>query len=279
MSINELVQTYLLKIIIQPLDDIVLLLSEPCSALLLGQVEDGLVEFLPKLDTTVGNLVDGLSELRGDGENATGRLVVGLLPLVVLDTRSVNNHLLDRLAGVGFLGDHNARSEEETIVRHGLHAKLGAPFTGEVRPNILDTTESRASDEDEVRVLSDGVVGGEHRLMEVLGRVMTTCTTTSPLHHDRKVGVVGSNVDDLTDTINGSRLEADVLDAGSAKAVNDLNSLLGGGNTGSNAKALDRQAFLAHLLDQGKLEGPLTLCGLDRNELWRWLMSRDLTYG
>lgn len=50
-----------------------------------------------------------------------------------------------------------------------------------------------------------------------------------------------------------------MLDARLAKAIDDLLGLLGRGDTGSDAEALDGESLLAHLLPEGKLEGPASV--------------------
>jgi enoyl reductase-like protein len=47
-----------------------------------GQKADGTVELSPQLDSSSGDLVNWLSELWSDGEDASGRPVVGALPFV-----------------------------------------------------------------------------------------------------------------------------------------------------------------------------------------------------
>lgn len=90
--------------------------------------------------------------------------------------------------------------------------------------------------------------------MEVFTRVVTTGTTTSPLHDDGVVCVGSGNVDDLPDTFNGSGLEGDVLDTGLLEGVDNFSSLLRGGDTGSDTETFDRKTFLAHLLPERELE-------------------------
>ena len=86
----------LVEVLIELRDDFGAALSEPCGALLLGQLEDGVVELLPELDTTRRDLVDGLAELRADGEDPTGLLRVRALPLRVVDALRGDDEVLDR---------------------------------------------------------------------------------------------------------------------------------------------------------------------------------------
>ena len=69
------------------------------------------------------------------------------------------------------------------------------------------------------------MIGGEDGLVYVSAQVVTTCKSTCPLENDREVGVGGSDVDDLMDTVHRTRLERNVLDTGLCGTLNDLNGL------------------------------------------------------
>ena len=69
-------------------------------------------------------------------------------------TRSLDEGLLDGIAGVRFLRNHSPRAKEDTIERHRLHTVLKRPQAGNVGPNILAITKARASDEGDVRMES-----------------------------------------------------------------------------------------------------------------------------
>ena len=94
--------------------------------------------------------------------------------------------------------------------------------------------------------------------MEVLARVVTTGTSTSPLHDDGEIGVGSGNVDDLTNAVYGAGFERDVLDTRAPETVNDFDSLLGARNTSGNTETLDWETLATHFLPKGKLEGELT---------------------
>jgi hypothetical protein len=106
---------------------------------------------------------------------------------------------------VSLLGDHDPRGEEEAVEGHASDAVLLlAPLSGEVRVASLRVSETGTGDELDVRVLTDRGVGGEDGGVEVLARVVTTGASTGPLEDDGEVGVVGGDVDDLTDTVDRS---------------------------------------------------------------------------
>jgi len=102
-------------------------------------------------------------------------------------------------------------------------------------------------------MLANSTVSGQDRLMEIFERVMSSRATTNPLHDDGEV-----NADDLTNAIDGTGLESNVLDAGGLETLDDLDSPFRGRNTSSNAEAFHRKALFPHLLPEGELEGELT---------------------
>jgi hypothetical protein len=73
-------------------------------------------------------------------------------------------------------------------------------------------------------------------------------TTTGLLEDDRKIRVGSGNVDDLTDALDGTRLEGYVPDAGSLQCSNDLRGLLGGRDTNCNTETFHRGTLAAYLL-------------------------------
>jgi hypothetical protein len=122
----------LVEVLVETTDDIVLLGLEPGSALLLGHVEDGVVELSPELDSSGRDLVNGLAEFGADSKDASGLLVVGRLPLVVLDSRSGDDEGLDGGRGLGLLRDHDSGREENSVEGHGLSLEhLDGPVSGE----------------------------------------------------------------------------------------------------------------------------------------------------
>jgi hypothetical protein len=122
----------LVKVGVEALDDVVLLTLEPGRSLLLGYVEDGVVELSPELDGSGSDLVDGLAELGSNGEDASGLLVVCSLPVVVIDSGGGDDELLDGLRGVSLLGNHDSRRVEDSVERHRLSLEhLDGPVSGE----------------------------------------------------------------------------------------------------------------------------------------------------
>jgi len=131
-SVALLSEPGLVEVLVESTDDVVLLGLEPGSSLLLGHVEDGVVELSPELDSSSGDLVDGFSELGSNGEDSSGLSIVGSLPLVVVDSGSVDDELLDGGRGLGFLSDHDSRGEEDSVEGHGLSLELiDGPISGE----------------------------------------------------------------------------------------------------------------------------------------------------
>lgn len=128
-----------------------------------------------------------------------------------------------------------------------------------LRPDVFGTTETGTGNQANVGVLPDRRVSSDDGLVEVFTRVVTTGTTTSPLHDDGVVRVGNGNVDDLPDTFNGSGLEGNVLDTGLLEGGDNFSRLLRGRDTGSDTETFDRETFLAHLLPERELEGELSL--------------------
>ena len=112
-----------------------------------------------------------------------------ILPILVVDTGSSDDETLDGKAGVGLLRNHNATSEQEPVEWHGLRVVFVLrPVTGQVRPVVIRSTETRPSNKANVAVLANRSVGPENWVMEVLIRVMPTSTAAGPL---KKLGRSG----------------------------------------------------------------------------------------
>lgn len=110
-------------------------------------------------------------------------------PLRIVDTRSIDDELLDTFRRVSLFGNHDATGEEETVIRHALDAILLGPFAGQVRIRVIGATEAGTSDKDDVCVLSNLGISGEKGRMEVFAAVVTSCTAAGPLKNDRVVRV------------------------------------------------------------------------------------------
>ena len=73
----------------------------------------------------------------------------------------------------------------------------------------------------------------------------TSRTATGPLKNDSEVGIGRSDIDNLTNAIDGTCFESNMADPNRREASNDLSSLLSGWDTSSYAESLDRQALVA----------------------------------
>ena len=144
------------EVLVELVDDLRMVLGKLSSAL---QLQDGVIELLPELDATGSDLVDGLSELRKDGEDTAGRLGIGALPSSVIDTRRSDDEILDGRARVHLLGNHNARRKQEAIKGQELQTEmLDRLITSQVWLDVVGATEARASDSGYVALLADGRV-------------------------------------------------------------------------------------------------------------------------
>ena len=97
------------------------------------------------------------------------------------------------------------------------------------------------------------MVGGQDKLVEIFERVMSSHTTTSPLHDNREVRVGSGNVDNMTNAIDGTRFESDTLDAGGLETHDDLDSLFHGRDTHSDTETFHRKALFPHLLPEREI--------------------------
>jgi hypothetical protein len=73
--------------------------------------------------------------------------------------------------------------------------------------------------------------------------MMTARTTTDPLHDDGVIWIRSGNSTDLSNTIDRTRFEYNVLNARIAQSTNDLCDLLRTGNIGSNTQSFNGQSF------------------------------------
>ena len=70
--------------------------GESGGALFFWQLEDSVVELLPKLDAADSNLVDGFIKLQVDSEDTASLLGVSALPFSIGDAFRSDNHILDK---------------------------------------------------------------------------------------------------------------------------------------------------------------------------------------
>jgi hypothetical protein len=75
--------------------------------------------------------------------------------------------------------------------------------------------------------------------MEILARVMASGASTSPLKNDREIGVRSGDRDDVTNAVDGTWFECDMLDTSLFQRIDNLCSLLGGWNTSRDAESFN----------------------------------------
>jgi hypothetical protein len=85
------------------------------------------------------------------------------------------------------------------------------------------------------------------------------------LQDDREVGIGSGDVDDLSNIIDQTRLEIDVLDSGLGQTLNSLR-LLCAWNTRCDTTTLNGQPLLQLFMPQRELEAKLT--GIDISAIW-----------
>jgi hypothetical protein len=106
-------------------------------------------------------------------------------------------------------------------------------------------------------VLPNVGVGRENGLVEILARVVTTCTTTSPLENNRVVRMSGGNGYDLADTLDGAGFKGDMTNAGRFQPLDNIGGLFRCRNTSGDAKTFDGDALTLHVLPERELERKL----------------------
>ncbi len=107
-SILLLSEARLGEIAVQFLDGRLLVLSQPCSALIFGELKHSIIESLPQFDASSSNLVDRLAQLRVDRQNTSSLSGVSPFPFLVVNTRGRYNEPLDGFGGMSLLCDHDA---------------------------------------------------------------------------------------------------------------------------------------------------------------------------
>jgi hypothetical protein len=177
-------------------------------------------------------------------------------PLGISDTWSGDDEVLDGGWGVRLLSNHDPGRKRETVERHWLNTIFNKPATGQVRPKAF-----RTADEYDVGVMANRRIGREDWSAYVFAWVVTACVSTRPLESNREVGIGGGDINDLTDTVHGTRLERNVSDTGLCETLDDLSGLLHRWNT----KSFDGKALVTHFSPERKLEGELT--GVDVEDI------------
>ena len=157
------------KVLVELLDDHRLASSQRSSALSFG--------IFSVVSTNSGDLVDGYPEFQTNRKNTTGWLDVSAAPILVVNTGSSDDEVIDGRAGVGLLHNHDMSSEQEPVEWHGLRvAFVLRPITSRVRPYAIRSAEIRPSNKANVAVLANRSVGPENWVMGVLIKVMPTST-------------------------------------------------------------------------------------------------------
>ena len=100
------------KVLVELLDDHCLASSQRSSALSFG--------IFSAVSTNSGDLVDGYPEFQTNRKNTTSWLDISAPPILVVNTGSSNDEVIDGRAGVGLLCNHDVSSEQEPVEWHGL---------------------------------------------------------------------------------------------------------------------------------------------------------------
>ena len=77
------------------------------------------------------------------------------------NARGVDEHLLDFVAGVGFLGGHGGGADKHAVHRHERMAVFGGPFAGDVVGAAFRRADAAADHEHEVGLLAHFGVGAQ----------------------------------------------------------------------------------------------------------------------
>jgi len=96
---------------------------------------------------------------------------------------------------------------------------------------------------------------------------MTTNSTSGPLKDNGEVRMCNSDIDDLSNALDGTWLEGHVLDASSLESSDNLCSLVGGRNTNRNAEFSNRHAFALECLPGRMLEAELARVDAEQAEV------------
>ncbi|KAH3662367.1 hypothetical protein OGAPHI_005619 [Ogataea philodendri] len=246
-TVFVLSKPWLLEVGVELLDDVVTLLLQSIKHLCFWKREHSVVHLLPEDNCSGSNLVDWFTHLGLDSQDTSSWFLVCLLPFGVRNTGAGSNGFLGVWGGLTLLGNHNSGTEQNTIERHWWVVELGGPSTSQVWISVLSRTESRTCNKNDVWISSDLGVHLQDWLMEVLERVVTTTSSTSPLHNNREVRVGLSNVDTLADGVNRTWLQSQV---GQAQSLNVFGSNFERWNTSSNRQRLDRESLGSQILDQ-----------------------------
>ena len=195
----------------------------------------------------VVDLVDVGTQLAATGRHAALGLA-GTHPVV--HTEGVHEELLDLRAGGGLEGRHGGGAHEDAVNRHGREAVAVGPGAGEVVGGPLGCADAAAHAEHHVGALTQHGVGGQQEVVEVLPRVVTTCTAALDLDDHGHVRDLGGDPHDLADLRDRAGLEADVPQAGLGELLDQRDGLIELGDAGGDDHAVEGDAGGAGTLHQ-----------------------------
>ena len=83
-----------MEVFVETFYDVGLFILKGGEEFIFGEGEESVIEFFPEHDATGREFVDWFAELRTNGDDATGRALVRLFPIFVVETRGIDNSLL-----------------------------------------------------------------------------------------------------------------------------------------------------------------------------------------
>ncbi len=167
------------------------------------------------------------------------RIVFGTLGR---DAGRVDQHLLDLGAGVRLLGGHGRGADEHAVHRHERTTVGAGPFAGDVIGAAFRRADAAADHEHEVGLLANLGVGAEQQIIQGFPGMVAARGTAFDLdeHLGRRHRL--GDAHDLTNLVDGSRLEAHVGETVRVEAADQLHRLIEFRNAGGDDNAINRCA-------------------------------------
>ena len=156
-----------------------------------------------------------------------------------VDARSVDEHPLDFRTGVGLFGGHDGGADKHAVHRHERTTVFGGPFTGDVVGATFRRTDAATGHEHEIGLFTHFGIGAQQQIVKGLPGMMPAGGAAFDFDQHLGGGHGLGDAYDLTNLVDGARLEAHIREAIGIEAVDEFHGFIEFRNAGGDDHAVD----------------------------------------
>ena len=212
-----------------------------------GLIPRDVIKQTPSLRRRIINLVNIRTQLRTARRHAIFRMPRAN-PLV--NTFSVNQQLLHRIASLGLFTRHRHGTQQNAINRHQRAIIRTGPLTRDVIRSALRRTNTTTDTQHNVVTRADISIRRQQQIIQVLPRVVATSAAALHLNNDRNTRHRTSNRQHINNLLDRTGLEDNPREARSTQLVDKRHGLVMLRHTGGDHNAVNRSTIRTGLRHQ-----------------------------